>query len=223
MKTTDMPITVSASSTNDQVAAAVRAFLIAIGGFMAGKGWIDANIATAAVPVILIAVPAMWAQLSARYIHAQRITLANAVPDSVARVGTGDTVIRSHELGALAAFALAIVAALALSGCTIPGLSFAPSALPQAPVVAANQTVLDEQAALSVELAYKAARTAIEIAVDAGAIKGERARKLADLDNRAYAAVGIVRRAYRAGNATDYATGLSQARLAVSELLALAK
>lgn len=223
MSTASMPITVSASATNDQVAAALRAFLIAVGGFMAGKGWIDANIATAAVPVILIAGPAIWAQLSARYFHAQRVTLANAVPDSLARVKGGENTIRAHELGVLGAFVLMILFALALSGCTIPGISFGPSSLPPAPVAAANQTVLDEQAALSVELAYKAARTAIEIAVDAGAIKGERAKKFADLDNKAYAAVGIVRSAYRAGNATDYATGLSQARLAIADLLAIAK
>ena len=86
MDAAQMPITVSASATGDQFAAGLRALLIAIGGYMAGKGWIDANIATAAVPVLLIVLPALWAQVSARYFHAQRVTLASAAPDAVATV-----------------------------------------------------------------------------------------------------------------------------------------
>ncbi len=108
---------------------------------------------------------------------------------------------------------------LTLGACQLP-FALTPPASPSA---VADKTVLDEQAALAVELAYKASRTAVEVAVDAGAIKGERATQFAALDNKAYAAVGIVRRAYAAGNATDYATGLSRARLAVADLLALAK
>lgn len=86
MQTTDMPITVNASAAPDQLAAALRALLVAAGGFMAGKGWIDSDVATAAVPVILIVGPLIWAQVSARYFHAQRVVLANAVPDAVATV-----------------------------------------------------------------------------------------------------------------------------------------
>jgi hypothetical protein len=113
---------------------------------------------------------------------------------------------------------LALAASLALSGCAgLPTLS-----LPAAPVEAADQTVLDEQAALAVELAYKAARLAIETGVDAGAIRGANATRLAELDNDAYAAVLAARRAYRAGNATGYGAALAEARAAISDMIELA-
>jgi len=112
---------------------------------------------------------------------------------------------------------LAFLLPLALGACQFPF-----SAVPASPSAVASKTTLDEQAALSVELAYKAARTAVEVAVDAKLIKGDRAKQFADLDNKAYAAVKAVRAAYNAGNATDYQTGLSEARLAVADLLALA-
>lgn len=112
----------------------------------------------------------------------------------------------------------AACAALALSGCGLTGLG----SVPAAPVEAADQTVLDEQAALSIELAYKAARLAIETAVDAGAIRGEQATRFAELDNRAYAAVLAARRAYRAGNAVSYGAAVAEARAAITDILDLA-
>lgn len=110
---------------------------------------------------------------------------------------------------------------LSLSGCA--GLMSAFSAVPASPAAVANTTVLDEQAALGVELAYKAARIAMETAVDAGILKGARATQLAAADNKAYAAIQVARRAYQAGNATDYQSGVASARLAVADLLALLK
>lgn len=80
------PIQVTASALPAQTGAAVRALLIALGGYMAGKGWIDANVATAAVPVIMIVGPALWGQVTARRRHATLVTAANAAPDSVAVV-----------------------------------------------------------------------------------------------------------------------------------------
>lgn len=108
-------------------------------------------------------------------------------------------------------------AALALAGCGLTGLA----SIPSAPVAVADETVLDEQGALAVELAYKAARLAVETAVDAGQIRGERATQVAALDNQAYAAVQTARRAYRAGNATSYGAALAEARGAIADLLAL--
>ncbi len=113
---------------------------------------------------------------------------------------------------------LAILAPLALSGCA--GLSTL-AGLPSAPVAVADETVLDEQAALSIDLAYKAARLAIETGVDAGVIRGERAARLAEVDNQAFAAVQAARRAYRAGNATSYGAALAEARAAIADMLAL--
>ena len=113
---------------------------------------------------------------------------------------------------------LAICAPLALSGCA--GLSNLAS-VPATPVEAADSTVLDEQAALSIELAYKAARMAVETGVDAGVIRGERAAQLAEIDNKAFAAVQAARRAYRAGNATGYGAALAEARAAIADMLAI--
>ena len=94
---------------------------------------------------------------------------------------------------------------------------------PVSPGQVARRTVLDEQAALGVELAYKAFRTALEVAVDAGVLRGERAAQVAALDNRAYAAVQAVRAAYRAGNAASYTQAVSDARAAINAALAAVK
>lgn len=103
---------------------------------------------------------------------------------------------------------------LALTACA--GLG----SVPTSPGAVASQTVLDEQGALGVELAYKAFRTALEVATDAGVLRGANATKAAALDNRAYAAVGAARAAYRAGNAASYAQAVTEARAAITAALA---
>lgn len=108
------------------------------------------------------------------------------------------------------------IAALALAGCGPLA-----STLPPAPAAVADRTTLDESAALTAELAYKAARVSVETGVDAGFIKGATAAKVATLDSAAYAALGKVRAAYRAGNASTYSSALTEARGAISALLAL--
>jgi len=112
----------------------------------------------------------------------------------------------------------AICGALALASC---GAVTAPAAIPPSPSTLADKTVLDEQGALAAELAYKAARLAVETGVDAGVIKGANATRFAALDSKAFAALQTVRAAYRAGNATTYSAALTQARAAISDLLAL--
>jgi len=91
------------------------------------------------------------------------------------------------------------------------------------PSSVAQSTVLDEQVAITAELAYKAARTAVEVAVDAGLLKGRRAAAVAAADNRAYAAVQAVRAAYRTGNAASYATAATEAQNAVTAMLSAIK
>ncbi len=103
--------------------------------------------------------------------------------------------------------------ALALSSCA------APMAVPATPSAIANTTTLDESAALGVELAYQAAGTAVLTANRAGLIPASLQPRLAAADRRAYAAVQAVRVAYDAGNAASYATALSTARCAVTDLL----
>jgi hypothetical protein len=112
---------------------------------------------------------------------------------------------------------LALCAPLALAGCGFGSVA----SVPPAPVAVADQTVLDEQAALAVELAYKAARLAAELGVDAGVIRGANAARVAALDNAAYQAVLAARAAYRTGNADTYKSALVQARTSVAALLAL--
>ena len=104
--------------------------------------------------------------------------------------------------------------------CALPACTPV-NTIPPAPAAVADKTVLDEQGALAAELAYKAARIAIETGVDAGLIRGATATKIAALDAKAYAALKIVRQAYAAGNATSYASGLATARAAISDLLTL--
>lgn len=110
----------------------------------------------------------------------------------------------------------AILAAFALVGCQ--GIA---GPIPASPSAVANQTVLDEKTAIGAELAYKAARTALELAVDLGRVRGDAAATAIVLDSKAYAALGKVRAAYRAGNAASYAAAAAEAHALVGEMLNL--
>lgn len=110
---------------------------------------------------------------------------------------------------------------LSLSGCGFGAINT--SAIPASPAAAAETTALDEQAALSVELAYKAARLVVETATDAGLIKGPLAARLAGYDAQAYRATLAVRAAYRAGNSANYITAIQEARSAIAAVLDAAK
>jgi hypothetical protein len=117
-------------------------------------------------------------------------------------------------------FCFAFLTAATLAACAgVPGLS----TIPAAPAAVAETTVLDEKAAIGAELAYQAFRTAAELAVDAGVLKGERAAAVARADNRAFAALGVARAAYDAGNASSYGSALAEARAAISGALAIIK
>ena len=111
--------------------------------------------------------------------------------------------------------AVALAAAVSLGACTLDA--------PATPSTVAQKSVLDEQVAITAELAYKAARLAAETATDAGLVKGRRATSIAAADNRAHRAVQAVRAAYRTGNATSYATAATEAQNAVTALLSAIK
>lgn len=119
-----------------------------------------------------------------------------------------------------------LAACLALGACTTgqalnsAGSVADASGLP-APATYANRTAADEQALFAVEGFYKAARLAVETGVDAGLIKSATASRFADLDNRAYLALAVVRGAYRTGNSDTYLKALSEAQIAIQGLLAL--
>ena len=111
--------------------------------------------------------------------------------------------------------------AAALAASTL-GLS-ACATIPAGPGEVADQTVLDERGALAVELAYRAAGVALETAVDAGALTGERAATAARYEAVAYRAVLAVRAAYDTGNAATYAEAIDKAQAAVAAVLAAVK
>lgn len=115
-------------------------------------------------------------------------------------------------LGRLFSLIAAATMLVALPACSTTGV-------PGSPAEVADKTILDEQGALSVELAYKAARTVVEVAVDAGLIKGELASTIARLDRDAYSAVLAVRSAYDAGNATSYSSAIDRARSIISSII----
>jgi hypothetical protein len=88
-----------------------------------------------------------------------------------------------------------VVAALPLAACVT-------DAIPQ-PAAYANTTVVDEQAAITAELAYKSWRLAATTGVQSGLIKGQTAAHVAALDNKLYATLTAVESAYAAGNAAS--------------------
>jgi PBP1b-binding outer membrane lipoprotein LpoB len=103
---------------------------------------------------------------------------------------------------------LIVIGALALAACsTIPSLQ---------PATYANATVVDEQAATTAELAYKAWRLAATTGVQTGLIKGQTAAHVAQLDNQLYAALQAVESAYAAGNAVSIAQAVSSFNTALT-------
>jgi hypothetical protein len=110
---------------------------------------------------------------------------------------------------------------VAMACLTLPACSTL-SQIPPSPASAAQTTVLDEQAALGVEMAYQAAALSLRTGLRAGLIKGDTATKARAADAKAYTAVLAVRAAYDAANATDYGEALARARESVGALIALA-
>ncbi len=114
---------------------------------------------------------------------------------------------------------LIIAGALALSAC---GMA-TPASIPPGPIEIANRTAADEQAAIGVELAYAAFRTALEIGTDAGVFNGPRAKPVAEADRRVYAAVLAMRAAYRTANSPNFLSVARESRTAIEQALAALK
>lgn len=105
--------------------------------------------------------------------------------------------------------ALALVAAL--PGCA--GQSIPP------PMAAADQTVIDEKASILAETAYTGASRLGFVAAKSGLIDRERFKAL---DARAYAALGVVRTAYRTGNAAGFDVAVRELNTILAQINALA-
>lgn len=78
------------------------------------------------------------------------------------------------------------------------------------PASYANTTTLDERVGIEAETAYSTFALAVDLAAKSGFVHDTTAKNLADLDNRIYTLVQIERAAYKAGNATDYNSAVSQ-------------
>lgn len=111
-----------------------------------------------------------------------------------------------------------LIAALACvaQGCTT-------ASIPTSPSVVANKTVLDEQAGVVAELAYKSFRVGVTTFINAGMPgiadpqKALVAGRLRTLNNQAYSWLGTIRRAYAASNATSYHEAIGQMYAAIAE------
>lgn len=105
--------------------------------------------------------------------------------------------------------------ALATSGCALlnaPG-----------PGTVADQTIVDERAALGVETIYSGWRAFVETGVDLGLIKGDMAARMQDYDTRIYAYVRVARQAYDTGNTASYNEAVAAATNLVAEAMAAYK
>lgn len=109
--------------------------------------------------------------------------------------------------------------ALALCACT----TAPPVSIPTSPSQVADSTILDEKGAIAIETAYKAFRTAVEILVDSGQLKGENAAKVAVLNAKINSAVIRVEQAYRAANSTSYNAAILEAKSLIEEGIALVR
>lgn len=119
----------------------------------------------------------------------------------------------------IVALALIALASLSLTACGPDEiLSSGSIPTPPPPSTIANRTILDEQIGKGAEILYKAARTAMELAVDAGVLKGQNATKAAAVDQALYDALSAVRTAYRAGNAKGYADAAEEVQILAGHL-----
>lgn len=92
--------------------------------------------------------------------------------------------------------------------CAVPLASC--DTVPSGPIAIAQQSTLDEKGAVAAHLSYKGWVKLVELGVNVGQIKGERARQLAALDNQLYSTLQAVDAAYAASNARAYDIALKQ-------------
>jgi len=73
------------SAAAAQLGGALRQLLIAGGAFAAGKGWIDQNLQSALVSILLVVGPMLWSQFIILRGHADKKVMADALPDNIAK------------------------------------------------------------------------------------------------------------------------------------------
>lgn len=83
----DTPVAVAASPLPAELATAVRYLMVAMGGVFVSKGWLSDVELNAIVGALLIVGPAIYGVILSRRNQAKQVTMANMLPDSVAKVG----------------------------------------------------------------------------------------------------------------------------------------
>lgn len=117
---------------------------------------------------------------------------------------------------------LALSLCLALAACTPATVVTTPLVIP-APAQFAGRTAADEQISIAVELGYQAFARALELGVDAGVIKGERATKARVAHRAAYRGVLVLREAYKTANAEDFLNAARSANSTIAQAIAIVK
>lgn len=220
MPTIKLPIVIS-GPMKEQLMALLRYVLLILATSLVAKHWlpIDTDVQQL-VGIIMGILTAGWSQATVRKDNAIKQTLERYAPDEIATTiapmeKRSDVTFKSSGVATFIVLGLALL----LAGCG-PMLS-AIGLVPPAPVAVAQTTKLDEQVALSVELAYKGARLAVSTGIKAGLIKGPLAGRIAAADDAAYKAVLTVRAAYDAGNAASYDIAAERARAAIADVISL--
>lgn len=86
MSEVETPILVNESPVPDQLWVLIRDVMKITGGYLVGKGWLDAETFATISGLVLIVGPMVWAQLKARSNAKKLTTLATVAPDSIAQV-----------------------------------------------------------------------------------------------------------------------------------------
>lgn len=119
-------------------------------------------------------------------------------------------------------YILPLLLSALLSACAVGGASLA-TAIPPAPIVVADRTMIDERAALGVELAYQAAALSLRTAIRADLLSPAARAHAQSAEAKAYLAVTAARAAYDTGNAASYPVAIAQAQQAVAALQSILK
>jgi len=82
----DPPIMVNPSALPDQTMVAIRVILIFFGGIAVQRGWMSNEEMLSLVGALLVIGPTIWAILSARKNKAEKVVMADALPNYIAQV-----------------------------------------------------------------------------------------------------------------------------------------
>lgn len=82
----EQPVTVPSSALPESTLTLLRYALVTLGGVFVSKGWLSDSDLNAIVGVLLIVIPTVYGIIKTKRNQAVQVTLADKLPDSVARV-----------------------------------------------------------------------------------------------------------------------------------------